>query len=135
MPLSHGMVRPSNALETIETNSSIHAAKSCAWTGNACQGANVLITLSDMSARSADPPSTECKLAPSHSLALCRNEACTPYIPWAWHQHLVDSGLTSRYPAISFDLIYGFNAGISPVSQTYAPPNNASMYLRTLRNF
>ena len=126
MPLSHGMVRPPNALETIEINSSIHAAKSCAWTGNAHQDANVLITPSDMSAQGVDPPPMELRRAPSHSLALRRNKACTPYVPRAWHQHLVESGLISHYPTIPFDLMYSFDAGISPVSQTYTPPNNAS---------
>jgi len=61
-----------------------------------------------------------------HSLLIRRNAALTPYIPNHWHSELLASGLLARYPTIPVSLIYGFEAGIPRILQTFAPPNHPS---------
>jgi len=56
-----------------------------------------------------------------------KSEALTPYIPSAWQDALTESGLISRYPTLPLSIRNGFNAGIQPIVNTYAPPNHPSI--------
>lgn len=80
-----------------------------------------------MNAPDVELSPTELKIARSLSLAQRRNEAVTPYLHDNWYQLLVSTGLISRYPIIPHSLIYGFDAGICTISQTFTPPNHPSL--------
>lgn len=50
-----------------------------------------------------------------------------PYKPEAWHEYLLAAGLLDKYPSIPDGLRLGFDAGIPPISQTFAPLNHPSI--------
>ena len=50
-----------------------------------------------------------------------RLDPSPPYKPDAWHEYLHAAGLLDKYPSISDGLRFGFNAGIWPISQIFAP--------------
>ena len=56
-----------------------------------------------------------------------RLDPSPPYKPDAWHEYLHAAGLLDKYPSISDGLWFGFNAGIWPISQIFAPLNHLSI--------
>jgi hypothetical protein len=50
-----------------------------------------------------------------------------PYKPEAWRKHLHAAGLQDKYPSIPDNLCFGFDAGIRPILQTFAPSNHPSI--------
>ena len=69
----------------------------------------------------------ERKSALVHNLLIRRNAALMPYIPDHWHSELLAASLLAHYPTIPRSLIYGFEAGILYISQTFTPPNHLSL--------
>jgi hypothetical protein len=85
-----------------------------------------MATPSAMSAPGVDPPGTAPSTALLRKLLIRRNAALTPYIPDHRHSELLAFGLLARYPMIPSSLVYGFEAGIPRISQTFTPPNHPS---------
>ncbi|KAK2460459.1 hypothetical protein APHAL10511_007506 [Amanita phalloides] len=108
-------------------NSSIHTGNQSAWTGSTPEAVAERTTWKAMSAQGVVHPGTEPSNALSHRLLTCRNEAVTPYIPDLWYKDLLESGLLACYPTIPNSLVYGFEAGIPCIEQTFTPPNHPSL--------
>ena len=53
--------------------------------------------------------------------------ASSPYNPEAWHRLLHAAGLQDKYPTIPHCLQFGFDAGIPPISHTFALPNHPTI--------
>lgn len=51
-------------------------------------------------------------------------DAASPYKPEAWREYLHAAGLQDKYSSIPDSLRLGFDAGIQPIFQTFAPPNH-----------
>lgn len=96
-------------------------------TGSALKDVLTMTTLSGMNALAVGLPDVEPNVALLHNLLICRNAALTPYIPSHWHSELLTSGLLACYPMIPRSLVYGFEAGIPHISQTFIPPNHPSL--------
>jgi hypothetical protein len=96
-------------------------------TGGALKDVLATTTPSSMNAPAVGLPDMEPNIALSHNLLICRNAALTLYIPSHWHSELLTSGLLARYPMIPRSLVYGFEAGIPHISQTFIPPNHPSL--------
>ena len=56
-----------------------------------------------------------------------RLDPSPPYKPDAWREYLLVAGLLDKYPGIPDGLRLGFDAGIRPISQTFAPLNHPSI--------
>ena len=56
-----------------------------------------------------------------------RLDAGSPYDPSAWRRHLQAANLLDKYPNIPHCLQFGFDAGIRPISHTFAPPNRPTI--------
>ena len=56
-----------------------------------------------------------------------RLDPLPPYKPEAWHDYLLAAGLLDKYLSIPDGLCLGFDAGIWPISQTFAPLNHPSI--------
>ena len=56
-----------------------------------------------------------------------RLDPLPPYKPEAWHEFLLAAGLLDKYPSIPDGLRLGFDAGIPPISWTFAPLNHPSI--------
>lgn len=108
-------------------SSSTPTGSSSASTGSAWEGAPTTTTPSGTSALVVGLRDMERKSALAHNLLIRRNAALTPYIPDHWHSELLAAGLLARYPTIPRSLIYGFEAGIPYISQTFTPPNHPSL--------
>ena len=129
-----GTVRQLDAPSMTMGISSIPIGGPSASTGSALADATTRTTLSDTSAQAAGPLNTGPNNVLSrslHNLLIRRNAALTPYIPDHWHSELLASGLLARYPMIPSSLVYGFEAGIPRILQTFAPPNHPSLTLLT----
>ncbi|TFY82967.1 hypothetical protein EWM64_g1051 [Hericium alpestre] len=73
-----------------------------------------------MSARYAMTSDTECRRA----LAIEHLCVITLYIPSAWESALKHAGLSSKYPTLVHNLIYGAPIGNPPLlASTFIPPN------------
>ena len=107
--------------------SSIPTEGPSASTGSALVDATTRITLSNTSAQAVGLPDMEPNNVLSCNLLICRNAALTPYIPDHWHSGLLASGLLACYPMIPTSLVYGFEAGIPRILQTFTPPNHPSL--------
>ena len=58
-----------------------------------------------------------------------RLEATSPYHHQAWAFELRRLALLPKYPSVVNGLKYGFDLGISPIYNTFAPPNHSSILL------
>ena len=56
-----------------------------------------------------------------------RLDTGSPYNPEAWRRLLRAAGLQDKYPTIPHCLQFGFDAGIRPISHTFAPPNRPTI--------
>jgi len=127
-PQRHGMVSECDARGTWRSNWSTPPTMSYAWTGSNQTAAHAKTTLPSMNALGVEPSLMAPKTAPLLSLAQHRNEAVMPYLHHSRQELLVSSGIISCYPNIPHSLIYGFDAGIHTVSQTFIPPNHSSIH-------
>jgi hypothetical protein len=62
-----------------------------------------------------------------NALGRRRLDAASPYKPDAWRSLLHAAQLHDRYSVIPHSLQYGFDAGIRPISRTFAPANKPSI--------
>ncbi|KAF8624454.1 hypothetical protein AX15_005866 [Amanita polypyramis BW_CC] len=126
-PSPYGMVRNQlDAAKTTKANSLIPTGGPSASTGSAPQVVTAAATPNNISAQAVGPLSMEPNGALWHNLLTRRNKALTPYTPGHWHSELITSGLLARYPTIPTSLVYGFEAGIPRILQTFIPPNHPS---------
>ena len=78
-------------------------------------------------------PTTSAQGAESHLTALravlkCKRlDPLPPYKSEAWHEFLLAAGLLDKYPSSPDGLRFGFDAGILPISQTFALLNHPSI--------
>src|SRR5882757_5379473 len=82
------------------------------------------------------PPMTSVMNAPvaenrlmvlNNALLQRRSRAHTPFIAETWQTALSVSGLINRYPTLPSAILNGFDAGIRPITFTYAPLNSPSI--------
>ena len=63
----------------------------------------------------------------SAALGAKRLDANSPYNPNTWHRLLDSASLSSKYPNLSHNLQFGFNAHVPHISRTFSPPNRPSV--------
>jgi len=56
-----------------------------------------------------------------------RHKAHTPLKAREWHRLLLTTHLLKKYPTLPHNIQFGFDAGIRPITETFAPPNNPSI--------
>jgi hypothetical protein len=112
-----------DARGTNKSDSSTRRALLSAPTGNDLQVAPLQVTTIDTNAQVAERRATELRAALEHRKA----QALTP-LKWdEWLRLLSATGLLCKYPHIPTSLRYGFDAGIRPLTTTFAPPNNNTL--------
>jgi len=103
--------------------SSTPQAASSAPTGSAQTDALQPLTTHGTSVLDAASRITELRSALEHR----RLDAASPYHPDAWRRLLSTAGLQGRYSTIPHCLLFGFDAGIRPISHTFTPPNRPTI--------
>lgn len=103
--------------------SATQTAPSSAWSGRSPRVAPPKCTTANTNAPDVAQHLTELKGV----LSRRASRAHTPLQPDSWNSQLRMLGLDDTYPFISNSIRYGFDAGIRPITVTFAPPNSASL--------
>ena len=122
-PKPCGMAPPHIVKRTRTVASPTPQGASYAWTGNAQMGVPQWPTTPGTNAPGVANKLTELR----NVLGRRRLDAGTPYDPSPWHRHLQAANLLDKYPTIPHCLQFSFDAGIRPISHTFAPPNRPTI--------
>lgn len=98
---------------------------SCATTGKSPKVVKMPLTANDINAQGVENQTMEprCVLEQRR----LQSNALTPYVPQAWSDLLVQTGLIVKYPSLPLQLHNGFVVGIPPLTSTYTPDNHSSL--------
>ena len=89
---------------------------SSAWTGR-----GQMVVPQPLTTPVTSAPDAESRLMGLRAVLEQRLDPSPPYKPDAWCEYLLAAGLLDKYPGIPDGLHLGFDAGIRPISQTFAP--------------
>jgi hypothetical protein len=117
------MAPPLAARRTAKVASSIQQEVSSAQIGSGQTVAPPPLTTLVTSAQGAENRITGLRAV----LERKKLEPSPPYNPEAWHKYLHAAGMQEKYPGIPGGLRFGFDTGIQPISQTFAPLNHPSI--------
>ena len=110
---------------TMKEGSSTQLAPPSAATGTVAEAAPPTHTSSVTSALGVASRITELRSA----LKLRKKQVLTPYRVDAWEALLHHCNLFVKYPNLVSSLCLGFDAGICPIHNTYAPSNSPTLHL------
>jgi hypothetical protein len=119
-----GMAPKPDAEETKMGKSSTPPAKLSASIGNNPKGAQPETTTTDTNVQAVEDRIMELNIV----LMLRKSNVLTPYKAQAWQQLLSHYNLLDKYPCLSHQIQYGFDAGICSISKTFTPENSPTLH-------